>query len=209
MRLFALASAALALTFFGPVLAVPAPAPDQVFLEPSSTDDVGARACQTIYPSFIKPIFSWAPDLSVPNTMSQSRLFEVQSSGPSQNWRQDSLLMFTGIPPRAYGCQVEYVFPAGFPMELYAHTQLYIYSTDRNATNWDTWKNSPKEKRQVGTANPAPGGSAVAVTGDCYETLTYRVEIGHEDKPNAGRVGFYQTNGFTWPLAGWVLKHSC
>jgi len=209
MRLFALVSAALASTFFGPVLAAPAPAPDQVFLEPSSTDDVGARACQTVYPSFIKPIFSWAPDLSVPNTMTQSRLFEVQSSGPSQNWRQDSLVMFTGIPSNAYGCQLQYVFPAGFPISLYGHTQLYVYTTDRNATDWDTWKNSPKEKSHWGTANPTPGGSGVVNSQVCYDRLTYRVEIGHEDKPNAGRVSFYQSNGFSWPLAGWVLTHSC
>ncbi|KAI9763889.1 MAG: hypothetical protein M1840_009001 [Geoglossum simile] len=205
----ALVSAVLSLTFVDPASAIPAAAPDQVFLEPSSTGDVGARACQTIYPSFIKPIFSWAPDLSIPNTVPQSRLFEVQSSGPDQSWREDSLLMFTGIPPLAYGCQLQYVFPSGFPISLYGHTQLYVYTTDRNATDSDTWRNSPKEKSQWGTANPSAGGSGVVNSEKCYEKLTYRIEIGHDSKPNAGRVSFYQTNGFSWPLAGWILTHSC
>jgi len=207
MRLFAtLVSAVLALTFFDPASAVPAPAADQVFLEPSPTDDVGARACQTVYPSFIKPIYQWAPDYSAPNAMLWDRLFSVQSSSSD---RQDSLLMFTGIPSNAYGCQLQYSFPSGFPIQLYGHTQLYVYTTDKNATDWDTWRNAPREKSQWGTANPSSGGSGVVNSEQCYERLTYRIEIGHEDKPNPGQVYFYQTNGFTWPMGGWILTHSC
>ena len=206
MRLFAtVLSAVLTLTVFDPVSA--APAPDQVFLQPSLTDDVGARACQTIYPSFVKPIFSWAPDYDEPNTMPMDRLFQVQSS--SSGWQQDTLVMFTGIPRNAYGCQLEYVFPNGVPVKSYGHTQLYVYKTDRNATDQDTWRNSPKKTSQWGTANPAPSASGVVNSETCWERLTYRIEIGYEDKLNTGQVSWYQTNGFIWPLAGWVLTHSC
>ncbi|KAI9773025.1 MAG: hypothetical protein M1839_002255, partial [Geoglossum umbratile] len=177
----AVASVILTLTSFGPVSAAPAPAADQAFLEPTPTDDFGSRSCQTIYPSFIKPIFSMYPDYSAPNTMLQDRSFQVQSG---DSWRQDSLVMFTGIPSGANGCQLQYTFPSGFTLTLVGHTQLYVYTMDRNATDSDTWENSPKEKSLWGSANPAPGGSGVVNSETCYESLTYRIEIG--DQPNSG-----------------------
>ena len=114
--------------------------------------------------------------------------------------------MFTGIPPGSYGCQLQYVFPSGYPISSYGHTQLYVYTTDRNATDSDTWSDSPKENRQWGTANPSPGGSGVVNSETCHWELTYRIEIGHEDRPNAGRVSFYQS---TWPPAGWLMTFNC
>ncbi|KAH0556402.1 hypothetical protein GP486_005675 [Trichoglossum hirsutum] len=208
MRPFAaLVSTVFALTFLGTAFAVPANRElEQVFVAASPTDDVGPRACQTVYPSFIKPLYKAYPDYSAPNQIPIGRHFEVSNRGGDS--RIDSLLMFSGIPSNAYACQLEWEIPAGYPIKLLGHSQLYVYTTKRDAKPLDTWNNSPKEDSQWGTANLAQGGKAVVNSRVCHTQLTFRIEIGQDGgSTNMGDVGFIQNSGF--PFAGWRLTHSC
>jgi hypothetical protein len=208
MRLFAaLVSTVLALTFLDPAAAVPANrelVPAQVFVAASPTDDVETRACQTVYPSFIKPIYEVYPDFSAPNHMITDRRFKV--SGGGSDSRVDSLIMFSGIPSVTGPCQLEWEFPDGYPVNLLGRTQLYIYRTKRDATPLDTWNKAPKEEDgQWGTANLKPGGKAVVNSRECRNLLTFRIEIARDGGP--GSVDFIENTMFQF--AGWKLTHSC
>lgn len=160
---------------------------------PAPAADLAPRTCAgTLSPTLLLQLLQDDP---THNTGNHAR-FQV-SQGPKRSHQWVTELQFTGVPANAYGCSLEFVFPAGFRgLETTgAGTRLNFYSVDGDFSVADTWERAPGKVALVGTQGFALDGSgretkfSVVSASRCEEVMKWRVEVEGEGE---GSVGFAQ-----------------
>lgn len=176
---------------------------------PRQDENVHDESCTIMLPSSYQQIIRSSPQISFP----QNHTFNVvQATGGNDN--VDTLLRFSGIPPRSYGCQLAMSFAVEYPIHGNGSTQLNIYALPRPVSSTDTYatyypdggRGTPEDSYLWATTT-ITGARAVINSVSCRPDLGYLFQIASETE--AGSVRFTDAGNNLSGIGGFYLTYDC
>ncbi|KAL5116059.1 hypothetical protein ACEQ8H_006071 [Pleosporales sp. CAS-2024a] len=143
----------------------------------SAAPALAPRACQVSYPAA----------LGFPIN------YNIHQGANGAN-AQVNALTFSNIPPNSYGCTLQVLFPANYPIASSGSSAINVIATSTGA-----------QETLFGTLTLKSGPQPTKLTVNsavCSRGMSYRLEIA--SKTEAGSVAFSETLG-----AGFVMTYNC
>jgi len=160
---------------------------------PTATNDLVARACTTVTPSWVDIL-----DKAYPNQGNTGSKFALtRTGGPGTNTRKTAFI-FQNIPAGSTGCMLQIEWPAGSDFGDGSNT-ANLFTTEDFHTWTPTWNHQPKTIAQVASTNlPTDKNS------DAFKTILYADSC----KPNMGFLlelaeWQQQAGDFSFTQKGW------
>ncbi|KUJ18600.1 uncharacterized protein LY89DRAFT_683536 [Mollisia scopiformis] len=153
--------------------------------------ELAPRCGTTVFPTFLQQLTETSPSTVQANTLSTTGDFHVSqtvTNGVVSN-RIYQVVAFENIPSTAYGCQLNVVFPASYPITSTGTptlnvTTLYNGSpssiTYPNNWSWSTFyppTSPPFGQGLFDTVTFAPGQSAAINSEVCGQNLAFVFEV--------------------------------